>query len=144
MADRVIDLARDLGDGQAVGDPKAHVDRQRPAGDRDAQPTGPLLDPAQQAVEPATGEARDAVGPEGHPSHDVDHGSARDERPSADRLIRQPALPRSPGVDPGSVRGAWYSTAPLGPDRPLRGFLTINPEVLMARSCAICGKVSMG
>jgi ribosomal protein L28 len=43
----------------------------------------------------------------------------------------------------GAALGAWYYTAPLGLYR-LGAHMTPPSEDTMARSCAICGKASMG
>ena len=117
VSDRVIHLSRDLRDRQAVGDPEVQPDRERPARDGDAQAAGALLDPAQHSIGPVAGEAGDAVRPERDAAHDVDHGTARHERPTADEPSGTDPPSCAPRATPGSARGAWYSTAPLGPDR---------------------------
>ena len=103
--------------GQAVGDAEVQPDRERPARDGDAQAAGPLLDPAEESVRPGAGEAGDAVRAERDAAHDVDHGTARHERPTADRTVRHRPSHPAPRAAPGSARGAWYSTAPFRPDR---------------------------
>src|SRR6185369_9741813 len=141
MPYREVDLARDLGDGQALGDAQVHPDRQRTPGDRDAQATRTVLDPAEDAVREAAGEPGDAVLAEGHAADDVDDGASRDQRPSADGSFRHsPSLMR-PARASGAARGAWYSTAPFAPNRAGRP-LSDHPEVLQwlvrAQSAARC------
>ena len=107
VADREIDLARDLADRQAVGDAQVHADPERAVGDGDAQAAGPLLDPAEDAVCPVAGEARDAVRPERHATHDVDDRAPRDERPPGDGWLRHRPSSTRPARRPGApgVRG---------------------------------------
>ena len=144
VPDRQINLTGNFRNRQTMGDTEPQPDPELASGDRDAKATRPLLDPAEHAVDPVAGEPGDAIRAERHAPDDVDHGTARHERPTTDGLLRhRPSLNSAHGATPGSARGAWYSTAPFGPDRPARSFLNIL-EVLMARSCAICGKVSMG
>src|SRR5690349_11529061 len=129
VAHREIDLPGNLGDRQSLRDAQVHADRQPPAGDGDPQPAGPVLDPAQDAVRPVAGEARDAVLAEGHTADDVDDGASRDQRPTADGSVRHsPSLVR-PARASGAARGAWYSTAPFAPGR-CDCFFSDHPEVL--------------
>src|SRR6185436_15292723 len=75
VAHGLVDLARDLGDRQALRDAEVHPDRERAAGDGHAQAAWTVLDPAEHAIRPVAGEARDPVLAQGHAADDVDDGA---------------------------------------------------------------------
>ena len=96
------------------------------------------------------GEARHAVRPERRRPHEVDDGPAGDER-SAGRSVGSARGRCPPGVmrrghasGRGRREAVCYSTAPFGPFRAPRPPSRPSRGPRMARSCAICGKVSMG
>ena len=87
VADRRIDLPRDLGDRDPVGDGQVELDVEAVA-EVDGDPRLGQPEPAEEPVERAAGEARDAVRAERRGPDEVDHGATRDERSAGSGLGR--------------------------------------------------------
>ena len=111
-------------------------------------------EPLQEASDDPSGEPGHPIRPEGRGPDDVDDGSAADDRSTGRRCgghaggdLRYRGG-RRVAVDVWRFpRGRCYHTAPLVPfevGRSCDSRFTHVPRTSMARSCAICGKVSMG
>ena len=157
VAHRGLDLARDLGDRQAVGDVEVEVDRQRLA-DLEPQPgmgdAQPLQQPSQGA---AAGEARDAVRGQRRRAHQVADRAPGDQRSTGrgigghvgDVPPRVPTgrvpLPDLRAAGPGAcatipARSCW-TRVPRGlvtarSEEPTRPWLAAAPSVARRRWAA--------
>ena len=85
------------------------------------------------------------VGAQNRGARDVGSGAPGREGSARKFVRRQQAKTSSAKGEPrvGAALSACYHTAPVGPQR-LGRFTKTIPRNNMARSCAICGKVSMG
>ena len=119
VADRQIDLARDLGDRQPVGDAQAHPDRQLPpATDTRSPPGRRSIQPRRRSIQPPAKPAT-PYDPSATPrTMSITARRVTSARPAMPWSGKAPPRNRAWRAGPGSARGAWYSTAPFGPDRP--------------------------
>src|SRR5439155_5958517 len=160
VTDGGIDLPGHLGDRETMSDGQVEVDRQLVT-EADPDPGRRPAQPREQAVAAASTENSDAVGPERGRSDYVGQRPARDQRSS--RGLRRRIGGHAAGILPRAwvvdarwlrARSGCYHTAPLAPSSracpcvrvrtPFDQFRLRPLEDPMARSCAICGKVSMG
>ncbi len=156
VPDRRVDLAGDFRDGDAQGDLEVELDLDAVVDpDHEARLAEP--EAGKQPRDRAPGERADPVRPEGRGAHDVGDGATRDEGSAGCRTDGHagwvlPARARSGAAramvgrsTASEERPGACAIIPPRSGRTARAFhLTPSLRIRMARSCAICGKASMG